>query len=100
MQRCIVLFHNGLFNIVISEDLKKFTEISKKHLTNGITADLMSTEPVKPTRESSCNLRCKGNDTYACEWTHEGKPRVSVYDILGATDTSVTGRTYDSMCSE
>lgn len=32
MQRCIVLFHNGLFNIVISEDLKKFTEISKKAL--------------------------------------------------------------------
>ena len=35
MQRCIALFHNGLFNIVISEDLKKITEISKKHLTNG-----------------------------------------------------------------
>jgi hypothetical protein len=32
MQRCIALFHNRLFNIVISEDLKKFTEISKKAL--------------------------------------------------------------------
>ena len=34
MQRCIALFHIGLFNTVISEDLKKFMEISKKHLTN------------------------------------------------------------------
>lgn len=32
MQRCIALFHIGLFNTVISEDLKKFMEISKKTL--------------------------------------------------------------------
>ena len=50
MQRCIALFHIGLFNTVISEDLKKFMEISKKHLTNGFTADIMNAEYVKPMR--------------------------------------------------
>lgn len=32
MQRCIALFHNGLFNIVISEDLKKIYGNFKKTL--------------------------------------------------------------------
>lgn len=58
MQRCIALFHNGLFNIVISEDLKKLTEISKKHLTNGFTADIMNTEYVKLMSESSSTRHC------------------------------------------
>lgn len=34
MQRCIALFHIGLFNIVISEDLKKFMEILKSQGVN------------------------------------------------------------------
>lgn len=58
MQRCITLFHNGLFNTVISEDLKKFTKISEKHLTNGFTADIMNTEYVKPMSESSSTRHC------------------------------------------
>ena len=39
MQRCIALFHNGLFNIVISEDLKKITEICRER---GISLVLFS----------------------------------------------------------
>lgn len=58
MQRCIAIFHNGLFNTVISEDLKKFTKISEKHLTNGFTADIMNTEYVKPMSESSSTRHC------------------------------------------
>lgn len=58
MQRYIAIFHNGLFNIVISEDLIKFTEISEKHLTNGFTADIMDTEYVKPMSESSSTRHC------------------------------------------
>lgn len=58
MQRCIALFHNGLFNTVISEDLKKFAKISEKHLTNGFTADIMNTEYVKPMSESSSTRHC------------------------------------------
>lgn len=58
MQRCIAIFHNGLFNTVISEDLKNFTEISEKHLTNGFTADIMDTEYVKPMSESSSTRHC------------------------------------------
>lgn len=58
MQCCIAIFHIGLFNIVISKDLKKFTEISEKHLTNGFTADIMNTEYVKPMSESSSTRHC------------------------------------------
>ena len=58
MQRCIAFFHIGLFNTVISEDLKKFMEISKKHLTNGFTADIMNAEYVKPMSESSSTRHC------------------------------------------
>jgi hypothetical protein len=38
--------------------LKKFMEISKKHLTNGFTADIMNTEYVKPMSESSSTRHC------------------------------------------
>ena len=58
MQRCIALFHNGLFHIVISEDMKKILEISKKQLTKGFTADIMNTEYVKPMSESSSTRHC------------------------------------------
>ena len=37
---------------------EKITEISKKHLTNGFTADIMNTEYVKPMSESSSTRHC------------------------------------------